>query len=80
MDGRFVSECVDETAFSGVAAEHAKYDVVVNATAGSPAGLSLVSGLRWPMGMVVIQIRCAAGERLDAAPFVIDELKVIGRQ
>ena len=78
MDGRFVSECVDETAFGRVAAEHAnKYDVVVDAT-GSPAGLFLASGLCRPMGTVVIKSTCAAGEKFNAAPFVIDELKVIG--
>ena len=50
---KFVSECQDEKAFNGVAAEHAgKYDVVVDAT-GSPAGLSLAAGLCRPMGTLV---------------------------
>lgn len=53
VDCRLVSECIDESAFNGVAAAHAgKYDVVVDAT-GSPAGLSLASGLCRPMGTLV---------------------------
>jgi threonine dehydrogenase-like Zn-dependent dehydrogenase len=53
VDCKMVSECQDETAFNGVAAEHAgKYDVVVDAT-GSPAGLSLAAGLCRPMGTLV---------------------------
>jgi threonine dehydrogenase-like Zn-dependent dehydrogenase len=78
VDGRLVSECQDENAFNGVAAEYsAKYDVVVDAT-GSPAGLSLAAGLCRPMGTLVLKSTCAAGEKFNAAPFVIDELKVVG--
>jgi threonine dehydrogenase-like Zn-dependent dehydrogenase len=48
-----VSECQDDKAFNGVAADHsAKYDVVVDAT-GSPAGLNLAAGLCRPMGTLV---------------------------
>jgi threonine dehydrogenase-like Zn-dependent dehydrogenase len=79
VDGRMVSESQDEKAFNGVAEEHAaKYDVVVEAT-GSPAGLSLAAGLCRPMGTLVLKSTCAAGEQFNAAPFVIDELKVVGR-
>ncbi|CAB9530041.1 L-threonine 3-dehydrogenase [Seminavis robusta] len=78
VDCRLVSECIDTEAFSGVAAQHAaKYDVVVDAT-GSPAGLKLAAGLCRPMGTLVLKSTCAAGEHFNAAPFVIDELKVIG--
>ena len=53
VECKFVSECQDEKAFNGAAAEHAgKYDVVVDAT-GSPAGLSLAAGLCRPMGTLV---------------------------
>lgn len=53
VDCRLVSECIDESAFNGVDAAHAgKYDVVVDAT-GSPAGLTLSSGLCRPMGILV---------------------------
>jgi threonine dehydrogenase-like Zn-dependent dehydrogenase len=78
VDGRMVSECKDDDAFNGVAEAHsAKYDVVVDAT-GSPAGLSLAAGLCRPMGTLVLKSTCAAGEQFNAAPFVIDELKVVG--
>lgn len=75
---KLVSECQDSEAFNGVALEHSgKYDVVVDAT-GSPAGLSLSSGLCRPMGTLVLKSTCAAGKEFNAAPFVIDELKVVG--
>lgn len=78
VDCRPVTDCKDEKAFNGVAAEYAgKFDVVVDAT-GSPAGLSLAAGLCRPMGTLVLKSTCAAGEQFNAAPFVIDELKVIG--
>ena len=78
VDCRFVDEAKDDAAFNGVAAEHAgKYDVVVDAT-GSPAGLSLAAGLCRPMGTLVLKSTCAAGEKFNAAPFVIDELHVVG--
>lgn len=76
--GKLVSECMDESAFSGVAADYAaQFDVVVDAT-GSPAGLKLAAGLCRPMGTLVLKSTCAAGEQFNAAPFVIDELKVVG--
>ncbi|KAG7341220.1 alcohol dehydrogenase GroES domain protein [Nitzschia inconspicua] len=78
VDARLVSECQDETSFNGVAEAHAsKYDVVVDAT-GSPAGLALAAGLCRPMGTLVLKSTCAAGQEFNAAPFVIDELKVVG--
>ena len=56
VDCRLVSECIDETSFNGVSAAHAgKYDVVVDAT-GSPAGLTLASGLCRPMGTLVSRV------------------------
>lgn len=58
VDCRLVSECIDESAFNGVAADHAgKYDVVVDAT-GSPAGLTLAAGLCRPMGTLVCIFHC----------------------
>uniref|UniRef100_A0A7S0CD39 Alcohol dehydrogenase-like N-terminal domain-containing protein n=1 Tax=Proboscia inermis TaxID=420281 RepID=A0A7S0CD39_9STRA len=78
VERRFVSECIDATAFNGVSKDHAgKYDVVVDAT-GSPAGLTISSGLCRPMGTLVLKSTCAAGKEFNAAPFVIDELRVVG--
>ena len=75
---KFVAECQDESSFNGVHLDYAgKFDVVVDAT-GSPAGLSLAAGLCRPMGKLVLKSTCAAGEQFNAAPFVIDELQVIG--
>eukprot|EP00929_Paragymnodinium_shiwhaense_P044559 TRINITY_DN22841_c0_g1_i1.p1 TRINITY_DN22841_c0_g1~~TRINITY_DN22841_c0_g1_i1.p1 ORF type:complete len:338 (-),score=51.22 TRINITY_DN22841_c0_g1_i1:155-1168(-) len=53
------------------------FDVVVDAT-GSPAGLDLSRQLCRPMGTLVLKSTCAAGTEFNTAPFVIDELKVIG--
>jgi threonine dehydrogenase-like Zn-dependent dehydrogenase len=76
--GKLVKECQDDTARNGVAAAYAgRFDVVVDAT-GSPAGLTLAAGLTKPMGTLVLKSTCAAGERFNAAPFVIDELRVVG--
>ena len=75
---KFVSECQDSTAFNGVHVNYAgKFDVVVDAT-GSPAGLALSASLCRPMGTLVLKSTCADGEKFNAAPFVIDELRVIG--
>ena len=75
---KHVSECQDDSRFDGVHKDHSgKYDVVVDAT-GSPAGLKIASGLCRPMGTLVLKSTCAAGETFNAAPFVINELKVIG--
>jgi len=73
-----LSECKDSSTFNGVAKEHAaKYDVVVEATE-TPAGLTLAAGMCRPMGTLILKTTCAAGEKFNAAPFVIDELSVIG--
>jgi threonine dehydrogenase-like Zn-dependent dehydrogenase len=76
-----VSECIDATqsSFTGVSPKHEHaYDVVVDAT-GSPAGLKLAAGMCRPMGTLVLKSTCAAGlEQFNAAPFVIDELRVVG--
>jgi alcohol dehydrogenase len=75
---KFVSECQDSNAYNGVHADYAgKFDVVVDAT-GSPAGLTLAAALCRPMGTLILKSTCAAGEQFNAAPFVIDELRVIG--
>jgi threonine dehydrogenase-like Zn-dependent dehydrogenase len=59
-------------------AEYMKqYDVVVDAT-GNPNGLLLASKLCRPMGKIVLKSTCAVGKEFNTAPFVIDELFVIG--
>jgi threonine dehydrogenase-like Zn-dependent dehydrogenase len=77
--GKLVSECQDAAARNGVAAAYAgRFDVVVDAT-GSPAGLTLAAALTRPMGTLVLKSTCAsAAEGFNAAPFVIDELRVVG--
>ena len=78
-----VSECIatDPSSFTGVSPNHEHaYDVVVDAT-GSPSGLKLAAGMCRPMGTLVLKSTCAdkAGvEPFNAAPFVIDELRVVG--
>lgn len=53
------------------------FDVVVDAT-GSPSGLEIAQQLCVPMGKLVLKSTCAAGADFNTAPFVIDELQVIG--
>ena len=53
------------------------FDVVVDAT-GSPGGLDLSRQLLRPLGTLVLKSTCAAGADFNTAPFVIDELKVVG--
>lgn len=53
------------------------FDVVVDAT-GSPAGLDLSRQLCQPLGTLVLKSTCAAGADFNTAPFVIDELRVVG--
>lgn len=55
----------------------ARFDVVVDAT-GSPSGLDMTRQLCRPMGTLVLKSTCAAGSDFNTAPFVIDELKVVG--
>ena len=77
--GKLVAECRDAAAPNGVAKPYAgAFDVVVDAT-GSPAGLALAASLCRPMGKLVLKSTCASGsEQFNAAPFVIDELQVVG--
>ncbi len=74
--------CVDDIFQQGCGAmakvQHVKqYDVVIDAT-GNPNGLLLASQLCCPMGKIILKSTCAVGERFNTAPFVIDELSVIG--
>jgi threonine dehydrogenase-like Zn-dependent dehydrogenase len=55
----------------------AKFDVVVDCT-GSPQGLATAAGLCCPLGTVVLKSTCACGDRFNPAPFVIDELRIVG--
>jgi threonine dehydrogenase-like Zn-dependent dehydrogenase len=68
-----------ETALAADAlpARAACFDVVVDAT-GSPAGLGLARQLLRPLGTLVLKSTCAAGADFNTAPFVVDELKVVG--
>jgi len=58
-------------------AKLASFDVVVDAT-GSPAGLDLARQLCRPLGTLVLKSTCAAGADFNTAPFVVDELRVVG--
>ena len=53
------------------------FDVVVDAT-GSPSGLEAARSLVVPTGTIVLKSTCAAGAGFNAAPFVIDELRIVG--
>jgi threonine dehydrogenase-like Zn-dependent dehydrogenase len=53
------------------------FDVVVDAT-GSPAGIELAQKLCKPLGTIVLKSTCAAGAEFNTAPYVIDELRVVG--
>ena len=50
---------------------------MVDAT-GSPAGLDLARQLCRPLGTLVLKSTCAAGADFNTAPFVVDELRVVG--
>ena len=54
-----------------------KFDVVVDAT-GSPEGLDRARAYLRPLGTLVLKSTCAAGANFHTAPFVIDELKIVG--
>ena len=57
VECKLVEEVTDESAFNGVAEEYSqKYDVVVEAS-GSPAGLTLASGMCRPMGTLVSELK-----------------------
>ena len=69
---------VEPVASDGVLPSGASsFDVVVDAT-GSPAGLDLARALCRPLGTLVLKSTCAAGANFNTAPFVVDELKIIG--
>lgn len=53
------------------------FDVVVDAT-GSPQGLDLSRALTRALGTLVLKSTCAAGTSFNTAPFVVDELRIIG--
>eukprot|EP00908_Phaeocystis_cordata_P016766 Transcript_28082.p1 GENE.Transcript_28082~~Transcript_28082.p1 ORF type:complete len:291 (-),score=141.22 Transcript_28082:220-1092(-) len=53
------------------------FDVVVDAT-GSPQGLDLARALCRPLGTLVLKSTCAAGADFNTAPFVVDELRIVG--
>ena len=45
---------------------------------GSPTGLDLARSLCRPLGAVVLKSTCAAGADFNTAPFVVDELRIVG--
>ena len=53
------------------------FDIVIEAT-GSPDGLSLAASICKPLGTIVLKSTCASGVEFNAAPFVIDELRIVG--
>lgn len=53
------------------------FDLVVEAT-GTPTGLEFSRELCRPLGTLVLKSTCAAGTDFHTAPFVVDELRVIG--
>ena len=73
-----LSECMDVTTWNGVSLQYSsQFDVVIDAT-GSPSGLTLASKLCKPLGTLVLKTTCATGSAFNTAPFVIDELHVVG--
>jgi len=55
----------------------AAFDVVVDAT-GNPNGIIFSRQLCRPLGTLVLKSTCAGDTTLNTAPFVIDELRVVG--
>jgi threonine dehydrogenase-like Zn-dependent dehydrogenase len=53
------------------------YDIVVEAT-GSPSGLQLATSLVRPRGTIVLKSTYHGDLKLQAAPWVIDELTIVG--
>ena len=53
------------------------FDVVIDAS-GSPDGLAAAIHMARPMGTIVLKTTCASGADFNTAPFVIDELTIIG--
>ena len=54
-----------------------KFDVVIDAT-GSPGGLNLAAFMTRPLGKLVLKSTCAVGSNFNTAPFVIDEINIVG--
>ena len=61
---------------SDLAAERTS-DIVVDCT-GSPSGLSTALQIVRPCGTIVLKTTVAASQSLHMAPFVIDEIKLVG--
>jgi threonine dehydrogenase-like Zn-dependent dehydrogenase len=59
------------------ALEPKSFDIVVEAT-GSPAGMQEAIGFTRPLGTIVLKSTHHAPLSFDAAPIVIDELRVVG--
>jgi len=74
---KHLHECKDDSSDAACSKYAGKFDVVVDAT-GSPAALALAASMCRPMGTLVLKSTCAAGKQFNAAPFVINELKVVG--
>ncbi len=55
----------------------AAYDLVVECT-GSPQGLEIARQLTRPRGTIVLKSTVAQAAMLDLAPFVVDEITVVG--
>mmetsp|Transcript_6848 Transcript_6848/g.10068 ORF Transcript_6848/g.10068 Transcript_6848/m.10068 type:complete len:405 (-) Transcript_6848:7-1221(-) len=73
---RNISDCKDEE--GNIRPEYTQqFDVVIDAT-GNSAGIAISTSLTRPMGTIVLKSTCASGDLFNAAPFVIDELKVVG--
>ena len=71
------AQVVAELSESALPARASSFDVVIDAT-GSPAGLDLARALTRPLGTLVLKSTCAAGSSFNTAPFVVDELKIMG--
>ncbi len=66
-----------ETVYADDAPYPAAYDLVVECT-GSAAGLELARQLTRPRGTIILKSTVAQPATLDLAPFVVDEITVIG--
>ena len=53
-----------------------QFDVVIDAQ--KPQGLHLAAFKTRPLGKLVLKSTCAVGSNFNTAPFVIDEINVIG--
>jgi len=53
------------------------FDVVIDAT-GTPGGLNLAAFMTRPLGKLVLKSTCAVGSNFNTAPFVIDEINIVG--